>query len=1211
MQNPYLRALFEPIQKAPQLGGVPPLTPSDAYAMAEMTEDEFIESLDSLEIDDDDILDLLLEEEGNILPDNLISDPVFPVFLEPEPEPAPEPAPCITYNYIEYGAEYYELEKINEVQPVIKYDDLQAFAEDSILNLRWIQNKTKEGGAQKKVRDHKAPNNILITRIWQRYAKHKIPYRTYTQCTQNALLSRLNIDNGLYEIIDNYPFKPYFDIDQPYTGGTLEINDHLPQYINVLNELFKNADFAICGNITTEKISFHIVIHNYLVRDKDERDQLKTIAEHINADDKVYTSGRLMRQINQNKPLQTRPLRIIQGEPKKHIITAFFEPNALQFPEWRDDLKNNDSDHLTTIKMAIQVQKMNTSFNIANQPRAVLNKSIDFDIFTASPLELLQIAPLTDRHGHEYTARIATFCYYNGVQFDEFFKWRIENKRLKTEETEESARKRWRDLWDYKVKNYKPMNIQNLIWLILQDCPSLHTDRFFGACKRLLTINNAQGVENLKVDQLTAEIFSEMPNKYICVKIGMSGGKTYNTMKYLKECAGAWAWLSPNIALAMNTHHRMTADNMDVLNYNEHKGANRPNVKKADAVICCLNSIYLLADPYDPKYMEGKNYDTIIIDEIDTFLLKWHDNGTLNNAKTDKRALWHKFIRLLRNAKKVIFLDAFLSRITLDFIKAIEADTGGRPPLTPATVCNRIPLIITRTIEETPRKVQFLENKSKFDADLISDLIAGKKLFIFYPYKNRQEHKNYLSMEELNDFLKETIKTATGRELKSKYYHGETDQKQGKDLYNVNESWEGLDFVICNNKITVGVSFEGITPFDRVYIGVAGMNSPRDILQVSYRPRQLNDELVKICFFDRFNTRPNFKADEKYIVSETGENCPIYDILVNNIIAEKYSPLQQTTLLFATMAKYKIIDGNDEADEIIKKKIKIYLDQNQVKYTFTSIKDIDQQIAEEYHLLQIYKGEATIREQMEYKKYKFRSEFIDLEKYLLASVCTSTADDIKAFIDYLNACEELRQLQEKTGEIYEMPELPTELKECKSWFNEYEIKIAIIWDCRAFESMEALQDIIYNTDSRDYKIFKMFKNMFDGELIPTAEQLNAIIKKKIKLDDDLLNLIFGDRFRTLTKKSSTIHIIKGYYNMTLKRNIIKSKRDKGNHNTASIHAKSETIIACILQLQRQKMGNFCTTEASNDQETATDEQINKLLNVDNDDDDDITTNEDY
>jgi hypothetical protein len=1205
MNNPYLMAMFEPIQKP------------------EMTEDEFIESLA-------DILDE--EEESDELPDNLISDPVFPVFPYPEPEPepaptpspliigdayamAPTPSPCIAYNYIEYGAEYYpKADPATVCNRIIKYDNLQGFAEIDVLGLKSLQNKTADGGAQKKIREHKLPNNILIARIWQRYEGRKV-FRTYAQCTQNELLERLKVDNGLYEIIDKYPFKPYFDIDEPNTSTNLEIIAHLPKYIDVLNELFKNADFAICGNITDDKISFHIVIHNYLVRDPDERDQLKIIAGHINADDKVYTNGRLMRQINQNKQLQTRPLRIIQGEPKKHIITAFFEPNALQFPEWRDDLKNNDSEHLTTIKMAIQVQKMTTSFNIANQPRAVLNKSIDFDIFTASPLELLQIAPLTDQHDHAYTARIATFCYYNGVPFDEFFKWRIENKKLNNE-TEESARKRWRDWWDYKAIKYTAMNIQNLIWLILQDCPSLHTDKHFGACKRLLNIDNMQGVDYLKVDQLTADIFTSVPNKYVCVKIGMSGGKTYNTMKYLKEHTGAWAWLSPNIALAMNTHHRMTADGMEVLNYKEYTGLNSVEIKKADAVICCLNSIHYLADPYDPKYMEGKNYRTIIIDEIDTFLLKWHDNSTLNNTKTDKRALWHKFIRLLRNAEKVIFLDAFLSRITLDFIKAIEADNG-------ATVCNRIPLIITRNIEKTPRKVQFLENKTKFDADLVADLIAGKKLFIFYPYKNRQEHKHYFSMEELDDFLKKAVKEATGRELKSKYYHGDTDLKQNKDLYNVNESWEGLDFVICNNKITVGVSFEGITPFDRVYIGVAGMNSPRDILQVSYRPRQLNDELVKICFFDRFNTRPNFKADEKYIVSETGENCSIYDNLVNNIIAEKNSPIQQTVLLFATMAKYEIIDGNDEADEIIKKKIKIYLDQNQVKYTFTSIKDIDQQIAEEYHLIQIYKGEATIREQMEYKKYKFRSEFIDLEKYLEANACA--IDDIKIFIDYRNERERLTQLQEKTTLLekgltpkegdayamaYEMPELPTEAKECQLWFKEYEIKIAIIWDCRAFESMDALQDIIYNTDSRDYKIFNTFKNMFDGELIPTAEQLNVIIKKKIKLDDDLLNLIFGDRFRTLTKKSSTIHIIKGYYNMTLKRNIIKSKRDKGNHNTASIHAKSETILMCILELQRQKMGNFCTTEASNDQETATDEQINKLLKVCNDNDD-ITTNEDY
>lgn len=1207
ISNPYLRALLEPEQKAEPV------------------------AVDYVDYDDDDLLELLLseladhdedEEEptktADELPDNLAPCEVFPVgglpplspampmqwqptaeeepAEEDEEEPAtPRPLCNAVYEYATaYTAKDYEAPK--EENKIIKYDSLIGFAECDILGLKWLQNKSGDGGAMKKIKEYKLPNNILIARIHQKYIQHKL-FRTYGQCTPNTLLPLLANSNDLYEVIDRYPFKPYFDIDEPQqAGGSLDINDHLPKYMNVINELFKDADIAVCGNITTEKISFHIVIHNYLVRYPEERDQLKIIAKHIKADEKVYSSSQLMRQINQSKPLQNRPLRIIQGEPKKHIITGFFEVDALYFPNWRDDLKNNDSEHLTIIKMDIQTHKMTTSFNIAKQPKAILNKSIDFDIFTATPLQLLEIAPLGDDNDHEYTARIATFCKYNNVDFEDFINWRLSHKKLH-DESEEKARERWRDFWDYKAKNYKPMNIQNFIWLILQDCPSLHIDKHFRDFKNLFNMDNMQGIDRLKVEQLNIDILENTANKYVCLHIGMSGGKTYNTMKYLKECGRPWAWLSPNIALATNTHYRMTADGMKVLNYkDQHTPEARSKIKDADAVICCLNSIHYLADPYNKSYNEGKDYKIIVIDEIESFLLKWFDNSTLNNTKTDKRALWFKFLALLRNAEKVIFLDAFLSRHTLEFIKSIEAET--------------IPLIITRHIEETPRSVQFIENKPKFDLDLLEDLKQGKKIFIFYPYKNRQEHKKYLSMEELSDFLIKEVKEATGKELKGKYYHGETDQKENRDLYNVNESWDGLDFVICNNKITVGVSFEGKKPFDIIYIGIAGMNAPRDILQVSYRPRQLNNELIKICFFDRFNTRPNYKADEHYITGLTGENCPIYNDLVKNILKEKNAPIQQSTVLFTTMAKYKIIDGDNEANEIIKKKVRIYLEQNAIKYSFDDVRDIrpkgatEHIEAEEYHLIQIYKGEATTREQMEYKKYKFYSDFIDLEDYLTIHDCDP--ENIKLYIEHINTCDELLELEKKNGEEYEMPKLPIKANTCKLWDNEYNIKMSNIWNCRAFETMEAIQDIRYNKESRDYKIFNEFKKMFDGEYIPTADHLNHIIKKKVKLNDDLLNLIFGDKFRSLTKKSSTIHIIKGYYNMTLKRNIIKTKKDKGGHTIAEIHPKSLTIIMDILAIQRQKMGDFSNTETDTDQSPET--EMQKLLIVE---DDDITTNEDY
>ena len=79
----------------------------------------------------------------------------------------------------------------------------------------------------------------------------------------------------------------------------------------------------------------------------------------------------------------------------------------------------------------------------------------------------------------------------------------------------------------------------------------------------------------------------------------------------------------------------------------------------ADKLLCCLNSIH---------YLAGKEYDIIVIDEIETVLNKWFDNSTLDQSK---QTCWDTFLEMIRNARKCVFLDAFTTKITTDFIKSL------------------------------------------------------------------------------------------------------------------------------------------------------------------------------------------------------------------------------------------------------------------------------------------------------------------------------------------------------------------------------------------------------------------------------------------------------------------------------------------------------------------------------------------------------------
>ena len=85
--------------------------------------------------------------------------------------------------------------------------------------------------------------------------------------------------------------------------------------------------------MTDDKISFHIILNNYHISNQDERDELKILTTFFNSyikypfDSAVYTNNRNFKAINQAK-LDGRIQSIIyNNDPKKHIITCFFNEN--------------------------------------------------------------------------------------------------------------------------------------------------------------------------------------------------------------------------------------------------------------------------------------------------------------------------------------------------------------------------------------------------------------------------------------------------------------------------------------------------------------------------------------------------------------------------------------------------------------------------------------------------------------------------------------------------------------------------------------------------------------------------------------------------------------------------------------------------------------------------------------------------------------------
>jgi hypothetical protein len=252
--------------------------------------------------------------------------------------------------------------------------------------------------------------------------------------------------------------------------------------------------------------------------------------------------------------------------------------------------------------------------------------------------------------------------------------------------------------------------------------------------------------------------------------------------------------------------------------------------------------------------------------------------------------------------------------------------------------------------------------------NIINELIAGRKQFIFYPYINAKQSKNpddrLPSMEE----FKLNVEKLTGR--KGVCYNSKSDDDVLKGLNNVFETWHNVDFVITNTKITVGINYE-LDDFDAVNIMINGYNFARDIIQVSYRCRSLKSNNIYVCYLDGSTKHTAFEKDEALV-----GNCPIYKSLINDIIIEKSAPLKQSIQFMFYKAHYKYNIHNKNLDIQLQDHIKkLFLDSDTcfsfndiLECSYFEIKEIEQKI---------YGQNATLDDKMRLDKYYFTNKFID------------------------------------------------------------------------------------------------------------------------------------------------------------------------------------------------------------------------------------------
>lgn len=774
----------------------------------------------------------------------------------------------------------------------------------------FFKNDDDNGGAQAQaISNSFSRENVVLCSQTQKHG------RMWGAVPPNVALKLILKNRGLYEIITKFPHKVYFDIDSK--DGKCDIST-LKQ---IIIKYFPDAQFAISGSITDEKTSYHITLQNYVIHDENERTYVKNVVEYIHQhedcsfDTKVYTKNRLMKCINQSK-LDGRVQEIIENDDyKAHIITHYINQYPLKFPE----IKNEE------LGLNIEIQKAKKPFDIGILPKLNLIVPDNVVFSELTPLDVLGLLPITEQHNHSYTHLVARFCFYNRIPFETFLAWRIK----KNDSIE--IRKKWAKHFS-NIHKFPVVSLEKMKNILTQYYPKIKKDRFYRTFQNSWNFD----VQRVKIEDLSQEHFTN-EEKYMVINIGMGGGKTQQTGQFLKRSM-SFTWIAPNKALANNTLKRLLDNKIDVKYYLDEKTKDKikGSLTEYDKMLIVANSLH---------YLKNKTYDVIVIDEVETLIDRW-----FGNFMTHKKDNWTTFINIIRNAKKVILLDAFITTKTINLFKAISADSM---------------VVYERLVEPITREVMYVSDFKLCVQDILRDLKNDMKLFIFYPYKKQSMYKNeFVAMEAFYQMLVQE----TGK--KGKFYNADIDEVVKLGLQDVNDSWKNEDFIITNSMITCGVNYDSVDEkFDKEYIFVSSFTIPRDVAQVSYRPRNLSSNTIQVCFMGKMIQNKTWEVD----VNEIG--CKIYSDMIDSIITEKKSPIRKTIELFFAKAHYKQRISDTKLTDKISNEICEMLAKYENSISFYCVPDIDFSYAEHIQQL-LFAGEATMMDKFMLQKYFFKRQYV-------------------------------------------------------------------------------------------------------------------------------------------------------------------------------------------------------------------------------------------
>ncbi|MCP4695578.1 MAG: hypothetical protein GY862_01830 [Gammaproteobacteria bacterium] len=281
------------------------------------------------------------------------------------------------------------------------------------------------------------------------------------------------------------------------------------------------------------------------------------------------------------------------------------------------------------------------------------------------------------------------------------------------------------------------------------------------------------------------------------IRAGIGSGKTFQAFRAALD-GGNSIYISHLIALAEDAAAK---DRRDL--YHEHSAS---DLRLFPHISICLNSLpKLSADGAVPSY------DTVIIDEIEQQLRR------LTTAIDNKALVLDTLRHLIRNARRLICLDAHISDLTLNFLK--ECRPG-----------EKFNVILNEFQPGTERGMVFYQSADALWKAALSAIGSGQRAFMTFNSK-REARKFFLTAQE--GFPGKAglfISGDNGGDAAVKAFFADVNGQAA--LY---------DYIACTPSVSTGVSIDSINgkaAFD--FVGGCfshQVNTPADCLQGLGRPR--------------------------------------------------------------------------------------------------------------------------------------------------------------------------------------------------------------------------------------------------------------------------------------------------------------------------------------------------------------------------------------